>query len=421
MSLLLKISILARFLEKTDFGLMAIIMSVISFSDMFMDLGLGTAIIHKQNISKSQYSSLYWINIGFSLLLFAIIYSIAPLLAKFYDESDLIVLLPIMGSGLIITAIGRQFKTIEQKKLNFKFISIIEIIGSLSTLVAAVVLAIMGYGVYSLVYSTLLRYFLINVAYFFAGMKKQGLLFKISFRESVPFLKIGIFQVGQQTIGYFNRDLDVLIIGKFFGAEILGGYSLAKQLVFRPIKIINPILTRVAAPVLAKFQYDKALLSKNYLKLVNMVSTINTPIYLFIIIFASFIVHIFYGKEFDDIVALVQILSISMIFKAIGNPVGSLVIATGKTALHFFWGLITLIIIPLAIVIGSQYSIEWVAASITITMILLFIPNWWFLINRMINVDLPTYLYWTIPGLALIQSGTLNRHALLGKINKFSR
>ena len=205
-------------------------------------------------------------------------------------------------------------------------------------------------------------------------------------------------------INYFNRDLDILLIGKFFGSETLGGYSLAKELVFRPIRIVNPILTRVASPVLAKFQNDKNRLRENYLKLVNAVASINIPVYLGIIVFAPLLVRILYGPDFEDIVTLVRILSIYVIFRSIGNPVISLIVATGKTELNFIWSLVTLVIMPLAVVIGGQFSIEGVAISLTVAIVMLFIPNWWFLVRKMIDVKLLTYIYWIIPGIALIKN-----------------
>lgn len=402
-SAIVKISVLARFLDKADFGLMAIVVFVLGLMDLFMDMGLTSAILHKQNITKNEYSSLYWINFIFSILLYSFILLIAPALSKFYSEPELAKLFPIMGLVLILSAFGRQFKTIEQKNLNFKFIAIIEISSSTVSLISAIIWAANGYGVYALVYSAILKQLIANISFLVAGAFKKGLLFRFRYAETKPFLKIGIFQVGGQVINYFNRDLDVLLIGKFYGSEILGGYSLAKQLVFRPAMVINPILTRVAAPVLAKFQDDIKILRKNYLRLVNMISSINVPVYIGIIIFAPFLVNILYGPNFDDIVILVRILSVYMIFRSIGNPIGALVIATGRTDLDFYWSMFTLAIMPIAVIIGSQYSIEWVAIFITVAMMLLLIPNWWFLSRKMIKVSLSNYLYCIIPGVVVLK------------------
>lgn len=396
---LIKVSVLARFLDKEDFGLMALVTFVLGFTNLFMDMGLTSAILHRQNITQNEYSSLYWLNFVFSIFLFLIICAISPFAANFYSESELLVLIPLMGLSLPFSSLGKQFKTILQKGLKFKIISIIDIFTALVSLFVAIYLAIQGYGVYSLVYSALLQYLVSNLIFLLIGLQieKGTIKFYYSFKATKPFLKIGMYQVGGQVVNYFNRDLDILIIGKFFGAELLGGYSLAKQLVFRPSQIINPILTRVASPILVKFQKDFAILKKNYLKLLNIVISINIPVYLAVILFASPIVEILYGKDYLEIITLVRILSIYMIVRAIGNPIGSLIIATGRTDLEFYWNIFTLSIMPAAIYIGAQFSLVGVALSITITMILLLIPSWWFLMKRLVNISLYEFLKSLVP------------------------
>ena len=401
---ILKISILTRFLDKSDFGLMALVMFVLGFMNLFMDMGLTSAILHKQGITKNEYASLYWLNFGFSFLLFGLVIIISPFVADFYNEQELTKLIPLMGLSLIISAIGRQFKTIQQKELKFKTIAFVESFISLLSLGMATYLAINNYGVYSLVYSALLQYIISNIIYLILGVKDVGLKIHFKYLDTKPFLSIGIYQVGGQIINFFNRDIDTLIIGKYFGAEILGGYNLAKQLVFRPSQVINPMITKVASPVLAKFQTDKLTLKNNYLKLVSIISTINIPVYIGLIIFAPIAVRMLYGEGFDNIVNLVRVLSVYMMFRAISNPIGSLVIATGRTELEFKWNLFTFFIMPIAIVTGAQFSIEAVTWTITITMIMLFVPSWWLLVREIIDVSLLTYVKAVFPILNLIKS-----------------
>lgn len=394
---LLKISILARLIDKSDFGLMAIITFVMGFVDLFMDMGISIAILHKQKISKNEYSSLYWINILFSFAIYLIILSITPTIALFYKEEALNIFIPLTGISIIIVAIGRQYKTILQKKLNFKKISVIEITAAIISLILAFVLAYNEFGIYSLIYSLLTNYTIVSFAFLLTGFTEHPVRFHFKFSETKSFLKIGIFQVGSQIVNYFNRDLDLLLIGKFFGSEILGGYSLAKQLVFRPAQIINPILTQVATPTLAKLQSNSQMLKENYLKLINLVSTINLIAYLLIFLLAPFLVQIFYGELYSEVTPIVRILCFYMYIRALGNPVGSLVVATGKTYLEFYWNLFTLAIIPILIFIGAKYSIEWVAIFISVGMFLLIIPNWYFLVRKMIPVSLKEFILSLVP------------------------
>lgn len=383
---LIKIAILARFLDTGDFGLMALVSFVLGFTNLFMDMGLTSAILHKQNISENEYASLYWINVVFSFVLFGILSFIGPIIADFYKEPELSVLIPIMAICIIFSALGNQFKTIEQKSLNFKYIAIAEIIGGVTSMVVGIVLAIMGYGVYSLVYAALTQYSISNAIYFIKGMNERGLLLHFRYEETKPFLRIGIYQVGGQMVNYFNRDIDILLIGKFFGSEVLGGYSLAKQLVRKPIAIINPIINRVGMAVFPRFQHDHHRLRSYFLRLFNAIGSLNAMVYGCIAICAYWLVLLLYGSDFLHIVPYVQLFTLVTYLRLLAGNVGILVITTGRTDYEFYWNLITLIVTPATIYFGALYSVEVIILSLGVMQLVFLIPSWYMFFYKLINM-----------------------------------
>ena len=389
---ILKISILTRFLEKEDFGLIALVTFFLGFMNLFNDMGLTSAILHKLRITRKEYASLYWLNMVFSLFLYFLLFFVSSYIADFYEESILEALIPIMGISIIFSGIGRQFRTIFQKELEFKTIAIVEVLAAIISLFTAIYLAIKGYGVYSLVYSALLQHLISNTSFFVFGLRKRGLLLHFNFNETRPFLKIGSYQVGSQIISYFNKDLDIIIIGKVFSPEILGGYSLAKQLVSRPAQVLNQIISNVASPILAKKQFDLVALKENFLKLFNGFFYFTGIIYFGLLVFAPNVVYIFYGDGYENIVVLVRVLSIYMFIRSVGSPIGSLIIAKGKTNLEFKWNLVTLLVLPVFVIIGSLYSIFWVSMLMTFGIFILFVPSWWFLIRRMLDISIKDFL-----------------------------
>ncbi|WGF93442.1 MOP flippase family protein [Aequorivita marisscotiae] len=396
---LLRLSILARFLDKSDFGLMALTLFILGIINLFMDMGLTSAIFHKQNISKNEYSSLYWINLIFGILVFGIIFFVSPYIASFYNEPLLAELIIIMALAVLAAALGGQFKTIEHKNLNFRIIALVELTSAIISLGIAVILAIYQYGIYALIFSALFQYAVPNLFFWLRGLFLNPVRFHFKLSEALPFLKIGIYEVGSQFVNYFNRDLDIIVIGKLFSTELLGGYSLAKQLVFKPAQIINPIITKIANPLLAKFQTDIHVLKRNYLKLINIISSLNFFVYLGIIIFAPIIVTILYGSKYESIVALVRILSLYMYLRSLGNPIGSLVIATGRTNLSFYWNLFSMAIMAIFVFLGSLVSIQAVAWAVTLGFLFLFVPNWWFLVRRMTGASLTEFTKAIVPKL----------------------
>lgn len=143
---MLQVAILTRFLEKSDFGIVAIATLFIGFIQIFLDLGLSVGIMHKQNTTKKEYSSLFWLNIISGVLLTALLLALSPLIASYYNEPSLTAILSVLSFSMFFSSLGSQHRTIQQKLMRFKTISIVEIIASLTTIIVAVGLAVGGWG-----------------------------------------------------------------------------------------------------------------------------------------------------------------------------------------------------------------------------------------------------------------------------------
>jgi len=251
---LVQLIILARFLSAEDFGLVAIVMVVIGFSQLFMDMGISNAIIHKQNITDIQLSSLYWLNIFSGMVLTLIVFLIAPVVATFYNEEAIIPLLRLLSLSFLINSIGNQYRVLLKKELKFNVLAKVEVFAGVGAFLFAVTLAIQGFGAYSLVYATLVNVIISNIILLAIGLKSHRPTILYQHNEIKSFLTFGLYQMGQNSIVYFNNQFDVILIGKLLGTEALGVYSLTKQLVMRPSQIINPIVTNVTFPIMAKIQ-----------------------------------------------------------------------------------------------------------------------------------------------------------------------
>ena len=397
LSSIIRISILTRLLNKSDFGLMAIAIFLFGFTNLFVDLGITSAVLHKKHIKENELSSLYWMSFFISVILFLVIISLTPFIGNLYSENELIYILPIMGINLIVATLGKIFQTLEQKELNFRIISLVEIFSALISLILGVYLALLNFKVYSLVFSTLAGTVLSTIVFLFFGLQKYNIKFHFSLTEIKSFMRIGLYNTGGQIINFINKETDIFLIGIFYGIELLGVYSLAKQLVYKPILIINPILTKISIPIFSKMQNSDNNLKLNYLRLINMISSIGIPLYILIFIFSNQIVNLFYGNNFIDAVPFTKYLSIYMIFIMLRNPMGNLTIASGRTDLEFYWSLFTFIFMPSAIIVGSFFSINFVILLMIIVMVTLFIPMWKFVINQIISVNLQDYIKAHIP------------------------
>ncbi|GAO30613.1 oligosaccharide flippase family protein [Geofilum rubicundum] len=227
---LIQISILTRFLPKEAFGLVAMALFVVQFTNVFVDMGMSSAILHHQNSSSKEYSSIYWLNIFISGFLYILLVLSSPYIAQFYEEPEIRMLLPVLGLNLLFVAMGRQHRTIMQKRFQFKEIALIDLISFFSGVVLAIILAIYEYGVYSLVFSTLTASLVSNALFLIQNLRQNSILLHFCLKEVRPFLRIGGFSMGSTLLDFFSRETDVLIIGKMLGAESLGLYSFLSKL-----------------------------------------------------------------------------------------------------------------------------------------------------------------------------------------------
>jgi len=336
----LQLAILARFLAPEDFGLMAILMVVIGFSQAFMDMGISNAIIQRQEISHSQLSSLYWLNIGAGILLSIVVLLLSPLIAVFFDEQRLIQPLIILSSVFIITSFGNQYRVIAQKALKFNLLAKIEVLSASASLAIAAWFAIQGWGVYALVYGMIARAATASALYLYIGLNefhKPSLTYR--HKELKGFFSFGMYQMAERSINYLSTNADKLLIGKLVSMNAVGFYNLAWQLIIFPVSKINPIVNKVAFPVYSKVQNDPVALNRYYSFNIKVLSIVTMPILAFLAHFSHEVVRVVFGEGWNETVELIPALAMIGILRALGNPGGAVILSQGRADVAFWWNL----------------------------------------------------------------------------------
>jgi O-antigen/teichoic acid export membrane protein len=388
---LLQIAILTRFLPVEAFGLVALAFVVIGFTNIFVDMGLTSAILYKQNATQKEYSSIYWLNLFVSVILYSLLLFLTQIIGSFYEEPDLKSIIPILGANILLMALGRQHRTILQKEFKFKHIAFIELLSFFIALLVAVLLAVKNYGVYSLVYSTLTASVISNVLFLILNLSSNPIRLHFKFNDTIPFLRVGGYQMGSKVFDFISQEADIFIIGKMLGAEGLGVYSLAKQIVLKVYGLINPIVVNVLSPLLSAIQKEPKRLKETFLKVIKYLAYINFPIYLLIIVGSKEILYYLYGSDYTTGTYVLSFLAVFYCLSSISNPVGSLQIATGRTDIGFYWTILRIIITPVFIYSGALHSIDGVALAIAILSIILLIPMWYLQLKPMANIRFVEY------------------------------
>ncbi len=387
------LAVLAHLLSPSDFGLMGMIMVVIGFAQLFADMGISNAIIYRQDTTIKELSSLYWLNILAGIVVFITVCVACPLITVFYNEPRLSNLIYLSSLIFLITPLGQQFQILLQKELKFDQLAKIQIIGSFANSVVAITLAILGMGVFSLIWGQLAGTSLRVLLLFCWGWKNWRPRFHFSRRDLKGYISFGLYQMGEKTVNYFNSNLDYLLIGSLLGAEALGYYTLAYNLIIRPSSMINPIITRVAFPVFSKLQKDLQKLKDGYLKVLQFLSVVNFPIMIGMAVVAPIAIPLIFGEKWIPSIILIQILSVVGLLRAIGNPAGALLLARGRADLGFKWNLALMITQIPGLYIGAKLGgTVGVAIAFAILMCIYSIFNYLILIRKLIGQCLKDYI-----------------------------
>lgn len=383
----LQMAILARYLEKEDFGLMGLAVLVNTFCMIFVDMGLAAAAMHQIYLTKDKFSSFYWFNIAFGFLFTCCAALSSPLIANYYHRPELMEIISFTSLLIFINSTFTLQRTLQQKKMNFRFLSIVDILSASLLLCSNIFFAMNGYGVYSLVWSSLLGALFLSISYLGLDIfKERNITFHFRLSDVKEAMRIGSFQVGSSILDFGAREMDSLIISSSYSMELFGVYTLCKQISMRMYFVVNPIITNVATPIFAKIQEDKDRVSEIYVKIVRIIGFINFPIYSIMACCATSLMALLYGESYMQYSYVLFFLSLYYAFQSIGNPVGSLLVGLGRTDYGFYWTIFRACFAGIYFYFLSMLDLHYFVFFVFLLSIIMLYPSWVIVLRRVINI-----------------------------------
>ncbi len=370
--------ILARLLVPGDFGLMALIGATLVIASLVSGLGLGSALIHFPMPRPVVLSTLYWLNLAAAMLLMILFALVSWPLAAWYDQPALVPVMLALSLSFPFGALGQQFRTLAEKELRFSTLAWIEGGAALSGFVAAVLTALLGGGVYAFV-AALLTATVFSSAFAWLLLSKgcyPGFHFRLG--ETLPFLRFGAYRLADALFNSLRMQADLFIGGLFVDPSVIGIYAVPRDLNLRVANtVINPVVTRVSLPIMAKVQGNPTALKSVYLQTLRMTASVNIPVYAVLAIFSDEVVAILLGEQWGGAGFYFRLFAAWGMIRSLGNPVGSLLYATGHVKRAFWWNLALLVLVPPVLWLGaSSGGIERLAWTMLTLQILIFIPAW---------------------------------------------
>lgn len=247
---LASIMILARLLIPEDFGLFAMVATVMSFLRVFKDVGLSTATVQREGITHAQVSNLFWINVAVSGAISLILAAGSPVVAWFYREPRLVPITFILSSTFLLSGLTVQHTALLNRQMRFKALALVQVGSLLTGLAVGIGMALLGYNYWALVFSNL-----ITVA---AAVPLTW--FAIPWRPQAPSRRSGTrslvtFGANLATGGFIYslaRGTDAMLVGRFYGPDSVGLYTRAAALLNRPMEQFLSPMNSVFVPVLSR-------------------------------------------------------------------------------------------------------------------------------------------------------------------------
>ena len=394
----LQLAVTVRYLTTEDIGVIAIVNVLIAIANMLKDFGLSSFLIHRQELNHREQSTLFWLTVTIGIVIASFVFSIAPLASIFYEMPALEKLLYLSAANILIIASCSQWQALMLKTFRFVGLAKIELVAKSIGFVSTIAYLKMGLGYFSPVVAMLTA----NLASFCLLFVANRQLFVPSFHWESQLVRqafgYGMYQVGGQFLNQLRANLDTLLIGKFLGSSSVGLYSIAKELILRPARLIQPVVSRFALPSFATIQNKPNDQSRLYVQTCTILVGINGAIYTTLLILAEPITYLLFGERLSSQVApFLQILSMFGFIRCLGSPMGAIAQANGRTDIEFRWNVISTMFFSVVLCLAVQESLLVTTLAMSLGQILMTTLSYFLLLKPVCTVPFKTFLKLGMP------------------------
>lgn len=357
------------------FGIASIVLAIFAVVQAITELGLGVAIVQADKISRREIDSLFWLSLLLTAVIYGLIFFSAPLAAYFYDQPLLTPLIQVHGLVIVIFTFYLVPRNMLKKELHFKEIAIIDNIALFSSSGIMLTLAYLDFGVWAIILGEVGNRFgqLLIAQYFHPYWPK----FQFNFQEIKERVKFGLYATGSRLLYNLYSNADYLIVGKIFGAQAVGIYTLAFRIVSDTVKTLTSNLNEVAYPAFAKLQNDLERLKKYFFTISRGSLLLFSLALILVAIYIEDLLLLGGYNEWMGAVPLVHLFTLVAILRTIAPIIPQLLNALGEARLNFYYSLSNALIMPVAFIIGAKYGLigvgwSWVIAFPVVVSVLFY-------------------------------------------------
>lgn len=367
--------VLSRLLTPSDFGAIGMLTIFIALSMTLIDGGFGSALIQKKTPTETDYSTIFFWNLGIGGILYVILYLTSPLIASFYKMPILSDVLRAVGLTLIFSSISNIQTNRLRKNLRFKDLAVTNIGSYICASLVAIVMAYKGYGVWSLVAMTLMQGLMRIIWLYFITRWIPALIFSVkAFKELFSFGGYLFFSFILESI---CKNIQGLVIGKKFSAAEMGYYTQAYKLDHVTSYAIPQTIATVIYPIMSQYQDNKEKLISIMDTNLRIISFFIWPLLSLLILVAGPLINFLYGHQWDMSISYYQILCCGGFFMCINNIPYYAVAASGKSKALLMISFYKWSCLGIFILIGMNFGMDGIVWSLSISTANIFFANLW--------------------------------------------
>lgn len=377
---ILQLAILSRSLDTVIFGQFAILNLFVEIFTAVALGGIANYLMYKRDLNQIEKNTIFTLSILVGVIAFILVNLLAFPILNLMNYPDLFSPLMVISVLLIMHAVGAQYQSIGLLAFQHPGIAKIEIVSR--TMSFAIAMFTIDFGLYCLIFSALSYqlFRLIGIMSLISKIANVGLNFDQQTVKAA--LSYGMYDLGGQWLNITRRQIDTIILSALLPLQELGVYHLIKQLASRPAQAIQPIINKMALPILSHAKKYSERMQSAYYDLFCVQACILALFYAPLIGASELIMLVIYGEKLQEYAPILALLSLFWYIRVCPSSLmGPLVQISGKTYLNFYWNLIILPFSALVMYLSSLYGIH--ALTVALVLFQIFcVPLAFFLVIR---------------------------------------
>lgn len=377
--------ILARLLSPEAFGVVAVAMTTIVALEIVKDLGTGAALIQRPDVDQRLLSSVFFLNVVAGFVAAGLMAFGAPVIAAVFDTPGAT---PVVRAFALVLAVGgltQVHHALLRRRMRFGGVAAVEMAGALTNGVVSIVLALLGLGVWSMVWGNLAGVVVGSVVAWVASGWHPSAQFHGADLRAIAGFSLNTAAYNVTTFALENTDK--ILVGRWLGTAPLGVYTLAQRTISYPLESISRVLMQVLFPAFARAQDDDEVLRKGYSRAAGAVAFVTLPVMVGAAVTADPLVRAVLGPRWTELIPLLWFMAPAGALGALLSCVNTLYSAKGRADWMFRWGLASGALTLGAFAVGLQWGLQGLAVAYLAIMVVQ-VPVGYAIVLRLIDMPL---------------------------------